>query len=180
MIRVALDRVPLLICSLGCVLCSDDTQLWSFEWVGTSPKSFRVALRCRAALAEPSVLLRAVGQRGLAPSTALDGAELTAKSLNYTASRKLFCVKTGEESEGQEGGPRGRRKGRERRQRIIHSIIRSQTDRTVRHKQRKFVEGRFVAHHGAMPGATAAHLTIRARGEEAAAATMWNVRHCPE
>ena len=30
-------------------------------------------------------------------ATALDGAELTAKSLNYTASRKLFCVKTGEE-----------------------------------------------------------------------------------
>ena len=30
-------------------------------------------------------------------ATALDGAELTAKSLNYTASRKLFCLKTGEE-----------------------------------------------------------------------------------
>ena len=28
-------------------------------------------------------------------ATALDGAELTAKSLNYTASRKLFCLKTG-------------------------------------------------------------------------------------
>ena len=112
-------------------------------------------------------------------ATALDGAELSAKSLNYTASRKLFCVKRREKkAKAKKADQEAAAKAASEDKESSTASSAAKTDRTVRHKQH--VEGRFVAHHGAMPGATAAHLTIRARGEEAATATMWNVRHCPE
>ena len=58
-------------------------------------------------------------------ATALDGAELTAKSLNYTASRKLFCVKTGEEI------PRGTYQRRDHLSPVVVVIVNNQKSQTM-------------------------------------------------